>query len=60
VSASALGDVDAVAAQAEADLLLLEEQRLGAGGGVEATVEHGPRGLRDDADPLAGIHGGEG
>ena len=39
-----------------ADLLLLEGERLGAGRGVEAVLEHGPRRLGDDAHPLAGVH----
>ena len=49
-------NVDAIAAQVRRDLLLLQLQRLGAGGGVEAAVEHGAGGLGDDADALSRVH----
>jgi hypothetical protein len=51
-----LGHVDAVAAQARADLLLLDGQGLRAGAGVEPRVEDGAGRLGDDPQSLRGVH----
>ena len=54
-----LGHVDAVAAEAMTDLLLLEGEGLRAGCRVEAVLEHRPRRLGDDPYPLVGMHGAQ-